>query len=65
MQHPAMPSRDPSQFAGFIPAVTDRMKQAVAEVLAGATEMPAEELVTLIYRAMALGLSSIGPGDPL
>jgi hypothetical protein len=29
------------------PAVTDPMKQAGAEILAGAIEMPADDLVTL------------------
>ena len=46
-----------------IPAVTDAMKQAGAEILAG--EMPAEELVVAIYQAMALELAVVGTGDRL
>ena len=41
------------------------MKQAGAEILAGATEMPAEELVTAIYQAMALEVDVVGRGDRL
>jgi hypothetical protein len=41
------------------------MKQAGAELLAGAAEMPAEELVTAIYHAMALELAVVGLGDRL
>ena len=46
-----------------IPAVTGGMKQAGAEVLASAAEMPAEELATMIYEAMALELDVVGTGD--
>jgi hypothetical protein len=46
-----------------IPAVTNAMKRAGAEILASAVEMPAEELVTLIYEAMALELDVDGVGD--
>ena len=51
--------------AGNIPAVTEAMKRAGAEILASAVEMPAEELVTLIYEAMALELDVVGIGDRL
>ena len=51
--------------AGNIPAVTDVMKRAGAEILASTIEMPAEELVTLIYEAMALELDVVGGGDRL
>jgi hypothetical protein len=59
-----MPSSDPPILRG-IPAVTDAMKQAGAEVLAGAAEMPAEDLVTAIYQAMALELNVVSVGDRL
>lgn len=32
--------------------ITAKMKRIAAKVLAGATEMPAEDLVALIYREM-------------
>jgi hypothetical protein len=48
-----------------IPAVTGAMKRAGAEILAGAIEMPAEGLVTLIYEAMAFELDVEGVGDRL
>ena len=48
-----------------IPAVTGAMKRAGAEILAGAIEMPAEGLVTLIYEATALELDVEGVGDRL
>jgi hypothetical protein len=48
-----------------IPAVTDPMKRAGAEILAGAIEMPADALVTLIYEAMALELDVEGVGHRL
>jgi hypothetical protein len=41
---PPMPAS--SQILEGIPAVTPRMEQAGAEILAGATDMPAEELVS-------------------
>src|SRR5689334_2885268 len=46
-----------------IPAITDRMKQAGAEVLTSAVELPAEDLVARIYEAMALEVQVVGPGD--
>ena len=48
-----------------IPAVTGGMKQAGAEVLASAAEMPAEELATMIYEAMTLERDVVGTGDRL
>jgi hypothetical protein len=41
------------------------MKGAGAEILAGAIEMPADDLVTLIYETMALELDVEGAGDRL
>src|SRR5262249_44909935 len=46
-----------------IPAVTLAIKRAGAEIPASAVEMPPEELVTLIYEAMALELQVVGVGD--
>ena len=48
-----------------IPAVTEAMKRAGADILASAVEMPADDLVTLIYEAMALELDVVGVGDRL
>ena len=48
-----------------IPAVTDPMKRAGAEILVSAIEMPAADFVTMIYEAMALELDVEGVGDRL
>jgi hypothetical protein len=48
-----------------IPGITERMKRTGAEILAGAVEMSAEELVAAIYQAMALELNVVGRGDRL
>ena len=45
--------------------MTERMKRAGAEILANAAKMPAEDLATAIYQAMALELNVVGSGDQL
>ena len=50
---------------GNVPAVTDTMKRAGAEILASAVKMPPEELVTLVYEVMAPELDVVRSGDKL
>jgi hypothetical protein len=46
-----------------IPGVTYRMRQEGAEALASAADLPAEELATAKYQAMAFELNVVSVGD--